>query len=323
MSIFYLTELFLIFFLLGIFFYLTSRKPAPIDTQIILNDGGQYVKTENDNILEYFVSGDPNGTPLLLFPGFSQTGKLYACKTYSDIFKDLNIKCYAITLPGFGNSSYHERSIGGWPKEVDYLLKDQNIDKFYVLGYSFGGGHSASVASYFGKRCLGCAIIASQWDQYNGPKEISMSFGLKFMALFRYTPWVLDGLFWITLKLIGLINIESIYQQQPEYKSLPEDVKKSTIEDVYRTIHCHKGMTGCLLDITASPWNFDLNKLNDCEKVILGRGKDDEISPKPVIDWYKTFVKNPEIVEFEGQHLSFLINIKGFLEKLVYSEIKV
>lgn len=308
---------------LAIYFYLTSRTPKPIDTEIILKDGGKFVKTEDGNVLEYFVSGDPNGTPLLLFPGFSQTGKLYACESYSDIFKELKLKCYAVTLPGFGNSSYHPRTIGGWAKEVEYLLKDQNIDKFYVLGYSFGGGHAASVGSYFGKRCLGVEIISSQWDQYNGPKEISMSFGLKVLSYFKYTPWFLDGLFWITLKLISLINVEMIYQQQPEYNSLPKDVREATIADVYRTIHCHKGMTGCFVDVTTSPWDFDMSKLNDCERVILGRGKDDDISPKAVINWYSSYLKNSDIIEYEGQHLSFLVNLKSFVEKMVYTEIKV
>jgi len=71
--------------------------------------------------------------------GFGCTAKLL--KTWYDSkYKEMNIKVIGITLPGWGYSTPHpNRNISDWHKDVEHILRKENIYKFGVYGDSFGG----------------------------------------------------------------------------------------------------------------------------------------------------------------------------------------
>ena len=50
------------------------------------------------------------------------------------------------------------RTLKEWPNDIELILKQENIDTFYVGGYSAGCVHALTIANAFTDRCLGVGL---------------------------------------------------------------------------------------------------------------------------------------------------------------------
>eukprot|EP00727_Mastigamoeba_balamuthi_P009201 m51a1_g4903 hypothetical protein (1084) ;mRNA; f:156454-162677 len=107
-------------------------------TGLVLPDG---------RYLEYHEAGDPQGTPFLLFQGTLQTGRT-VCSLVHKVFKQRGLRAVCPTLPGYGFSSWSERPLAEYYRDVESLSDALGIGSWAgVAGWSGGGLVAAAVAS--------------------------------------------------------------------------------------------------------------------------------------------------------------------------------
>lgn len=99
-------------------------------------------------------------TNILLIHGNQCSSTIYHdfMKRYED-----RAKVYAIDLPGFGESSYHNQhlKIEDWARDVDEFMEVLGIESAIVVGHSAGGGVGLKLATDFSKRVDHLVLIAS------------------------------------------------------------------------------------------------------------------------------------------------------------------
>src|SRR5690625_4661298 len=108
---------------------------------IILFSG---ISLQAQSAFEVTVTGEKNGRSVFFFPGFACTGEVWD-ETIPEISKDY--KCYVFTFAGFGNVPPLK---GNWLKtiqeEIVDFIKDEKIENPVLVGHSFGGTLSYSLA---------------------------------------------------------------------------------------------------------------------------------------------------------------------------------
>jgi pimeloyl-ACP methyl ester carboxylesterase len=145
-----------------VFLRAQPKHPATIDE--IVSDGGKYVLTTDGRLIEYFTCGKmDDGIPLYFQHGYGNTGKLvFAVPEFCAAAKKLGLKIISPSQPGFGLSSTYplskKRTLAEWPADIDLILKQEKVDKFYVSGWSAGCIHALTVANAFSDRTLGIGI---------------------------------------------------------------------------------------------------------------------------------------------------------------------
>jgi len=110
---------------------------------IILFSG---ISLQAQSAFEVTVTGEKNGRSVFFFPGFACTGEVWD-ETIPEISKDY--KCYVFTFAGFGNVPPLK---GNWLKtiqeEIVDFIKDEKIENPVLVGHSFGGTLSYSLAIF-------------------------------------------------------------------------------------------------------------------------------------------------------------------------------
>src|SRR5947208_15844339 len=115
--------------------------PPRRDSTITLTDGRRLAFTE---------WGDPDGKPLFLFH----------CAPFSRLFCPdepatiaAGVRLVTVDRPGIGRSDVLEaRSWGDWPADVVALADALGIDRFAVVGWSYGGNYAAACAALIPSR---------------------------------------------------------------------------------------------------------------------------------------------------------------------------
>lgn len=120
---------------------------------------------QNDKIWTIAMNTENTNVPLLMLHGFG-AGAAFWVLNFDDLAA--NRPVYAIDLPGYGKSSRSKFSKDAKEIEVQFcnaierwrqLMK---IDKFILLGHSFGGYISLAYAMQFPER-IEHLILADPW----------------------------------------------------------------------------------------------------------------------------------------------------------------
>lgn len=126
---------------------------------------GKYITTEDGRIVEYFVYGSNNvdAKVCVLLHGSGGTGKFfnqYICQEQALV--ELNVRAISPSYPGHGGSDVDMfRRITDWPiTDLEPILTKEGVEKFYVVGASYGTAHGMAVASSFPQRVLGLGLNA-------------------------------------------------------------------------------------------------------------------------------------------------------------------
>jgi pimeloyl-ACP methyl ester carboxylesterase len=82
--------------------------------------------------------------------------------TYALTCEYLDCRGIAISLPGCGFSDEKPgRLVKDWPAEdLAAVLEAENVDQFYITGYSQGTPHAMAAALHFSERCIGLGLNA-------------------------------------------------------------------------------------------------------------------------------------------------------------------
>ena len=142
-----------------------------------INAEGRYVTMPDGRVVEYLVYGskDPAAKVIVqIHPAGASAG--FPCRMNATLFRDLNLKGIAPSMPGYGYSDIQiGRRIKDFPKDVEAVLEAESIEQFMVEGMSLGTAHAMAVAWAFGPgRCVGLGL--------NGPylsEAICREFGLQ------------------------------------------------------------------------------------------------------------------------------------------------
>ncbi|KAG5888209.1 hypothetical protein JTB14_036220 [Gonioctena quinquepunctata] len=146
----------------------------------------------DDKIWTVLLNGESKNTPLVLLHGFA-AGLCFWCLNFDSVAKERPV--YAIDLLGFGRSSRPDfsndsleaeqemvKSLEEWRKKVD-------LDKFILLGHSFGGYLATSYAINYPNR-VQHLVLADPWG-FSEVKELPLWFkvlGVLFYPLSYLNP---------------------------------------------------------------------------------------------------------------------------------------
>ncbi|ERL93746.1 hypothetical protein D910_11032 [Dendroctonus ponderosae] len=110
---------------------------------------------KDDKIWTIALNEESDNTPIVMLHGFA-AGIGFWCKNFDEIARDRSV--YAIDLLGFGRSSRpvfsknHETCEQQWVSTIEEWRKKVNLEKFILLGHSFGGYLATSYAISYPER---------------------------------------------------------------------------------------------------------------------------------------------------------------------------
>ncbi|KAH1007999.1 hypothetical protein HUJ04_005158 [Dendroctonus ponderosae] len=142
---------------------------------------------KDDKIWTIALNEESDNTPIVMLHGFA-AGIGFWCKNFDEIARDRSV--YAIDLLGFGRSSRpvfsknHETSEQQWVSTIEEWRKKVNLEKFILLGHSFGGYLATSYAISYPER-VRHLILADPWGFGERPENYkSPSVPLYYKLLF-------------------------------------------------------------------------------------------------------------------------------------------
>ncbi len=119
----------------------------------------QILRLADGRLLGYAEYGDPNGYPVFAFHG--TPGCRHMFRLADPLAREQGFRLIAPDRPGFSLSSpMPSRSLSNWPKDVETLADDLEIDRFAVIGVSGGGPYAAATAALLVARVSGAALVS-------------------------------------------------------------------------------------------------------------------------------------------------------------------
>lgn len=119
----------------------------------------QTVTTADGRVLEYLVSGPPDGRTLLFQPGTPNAGALFSAIVAPAA--ELGLRTVSYSRPGYGQSTPKPgRSVADAVPDVETVLDAVGAERFVTLGWSGGGPHALATGALLPDRCQGVAVLA-------------------------------------------------------------------------------------------------------------------------------------------------------------------
>ena len=103
--------------------------------------------------------GDPAGRPLFVCHGSFESRRFEA---EADWTAARHIRVITPDRPGFGGSDpLADRTLLGWPRDLEDLANELGIDDFAIIGWSGGGPHTLAAAHELGRAFAALALVGS------------------------------------------------------------------------------------------------------------------------------------------------------------------
>jgi pimeloyl-ACP methyl ester carboxylesterase len=119
----------------------------------------QTVTTADGRVLEYLVSGPPDGRTLLFQPGTPNAGALFSAIVAPAA--ELGLRTVSYSRPGYGQSTAKPgRSVADAVPDVETVLDAVGAERFVTLGWSGGGPHALATGALLPQRCQAVAVLA-------------------------------------------------------------------------------------------------------------------------------------------------------------------
>jgi pimeloyl-ACP methyl ester carboxylesterase len=137
---------------------------------------------------EFAVSelGDPAGWPLVYCHGGLNSRR--DIHFAAAVARRLGVRILAIDRPGIGGSSpQRQRTFSSWGEDVGRIADALELDRFAVLGWSFGGPYALACASALGARVGAVGIVGGMTplDRPGKADELGTATGRR---LLRWAP---------------------------------------------------------------------------------------------------------------------------------------
>ncbi len=119
----------------------------------------QILRLSDGRLLGHAEYGDPKGYPVFAFHG--TPGCRHMFRLADPLAREQGFRLIAPDRPGYSLSSpLPSRSLSDWPKDVEALADDLEIDRFAVIGVSGGGPYAAATAALLVDRVSGAALVS-------------------------------------------------------------------------------------------------------------------------------------------------------------------
>jgi pimeloyl-ACP methyl ester carboxylesterase len=117
------------------------------------------VTTADGAVLEYLVSGPPEGRTLLFQPGTPNAGAAF--RAIVEPAADLGLRTVSYSRPGYGRSTPRPgRSVADAVPDMETVLDAVGAQEFVTLGWSGGGPHALAAGALLPERCQAVAVLA-------------------------------------------------------------------------------------------------------------------------------------------------------------------
>eukprot|EP01080_Neovahlkampfia_damariscottae_P004475 gene4475-7856_t len=238
---------------------------------IITKYGGNYVTLPDGRILEYFIYGEKKNYQKTIIEFNSFSGAKVLASTTNEDYQRLKIRGIGITIPGFGFSSLKiNRKLNEWHRDVEVVLKKENVKKFWLKGISFGCMHW-NIRHDFSWVNLPHTIVENIFPNFQKPPSFIFS------SVIGKTLWYVFA---------GTNFISFDYEQLHLMDKYPETIQY--VQDMDRNVN-HLGWMDNLKMIS-EPWGFEFDKI-EVSKLWLIYAEDDPISDPKFTEFF--FERNP------------------------------
>jgi pimeloyl-ACP methyl ester carboxylesterase len=117
------------------------------------------VTTADGAVLEYLVSGPPDGRTLLFQPGTPNSAALF--QAIVEPAAELGLRTVSYSRPGYGQSTPRPgRSVADAAGDIETVLDAVGAQEFVTLGWSGGGPHALAAGALLPERCRAVAVLA-------------------------------------------------------------------------------------------------------------------------------------------------------------------
>jgi pimeloyl-ACP methyl ester carboxylesterase len=111
------------------------------------------------HVIGYLQSGAADGVPVFFFHGFG--GSRLVAHPDGTIAARLGVRVLALDRPGIGLSSFQPgRTLLDWPDDVAALADQLEIERFAVLGHSWGGAYALACAYKIPQRLIAAGVVS-------------------------------------------------------------------------------------------------------------------------------------------------------------------
>lgn len=283
-------------------------------TQFKLN---QTITLQDERVLGYAESGEPEGTPLFLFHGLNSS-RLEVLIAHETMLK-AGIRCIGVDRPGMGLSTFQkDRTVLGFTEDVEALADHLNIEKFVVMGVSAGTPYALACTYKIPQRVLSCGIISGVAPVFIcGLKEMSKGSHF-FILLAQRSPWLIKYLFWFfhgrisqnttkeDLFLEGIMCALDEVDKKLIQISSAKRVLTETFREGYR-----QGSKGVAYDgilVFGKPWGFELEEI-DFRPIHLWHGEKDKGIPLAMAECMREKLVGVTLKTYQKEgHLSIIFN---------------
>ncbi len=117
------------------------------------------VTTADGAVLEYLVSGPPDGRALLFHVGTPNAAIHF--RGIVEPATALGLRTISYSRPGYGESTPRPgRRVADAVADVETVLAELGVDDFVTLGWSGGGPHALACGALLPERCRAVAVLA-------------------------------------------------------------------------------------------------------------------------------------------------------------------
>jgi len=119
----------------------------------------QTVTTADGRVLEYLVSGPPDGQTLLFQHGTPGVGRLLPALV--EPAERLGLRTVSYSRPGYGRSTPRPgRTVADVAGDIEVVLDAIGAERFVTVGWSGGGPHALAAGALLPERCQAVATLA-------------------------------------------------------------------------------------------------------------------------------------------------------------------
>jgi len=294
-----------------------TNPAVPTQPSPLLLPGGR--------VLDVWLAGPEDGTPLLFIPGTPGAGIPYPPMV--EALAQRGLRYVSFSRAGYGSSTRSPgRSVADVIDDVKEVLASIGADRMWVAGWSGGGPHALACAALIPERVLGTALVASVAPYPAAGLDWMAGMGAENVEEFQAALDGPDALTGFMERAWQTYHQVTAQQIADAFGDLVDDVDRGSIRDEYAEWLAalfreaiRESSWGWYDDDMAfvSPWGFDLGAIPG--PVHIWQGRHDRMVPFAHGEWLAVHVGSacPHLLDEHG-HLSLVVDsMPMILDELV------
>jgi pimeloyl-ACP methyl ester carboxylesterase len=283
------------------------------------------VTTAGGAVLEYLVSGPPDGRTLLFQPGTPNSGAAF--RVIVEPAAELGLRTVSYSRPGYGRSTPRPgRSVADAVTDMETVLDAVGAQEFVTLGWSGGGPHALAAGALLPERCEAVAVLAGVApypahgiDWFTGMGEGNLEeFGAALAGPSELEP-LLESMAAELAEVTGAGVTETMASvlSPVDRAALTGEFAEEMAAALRRAVS--SGIAGWRDDDLAfvKDWGFDLDRIS--VPVDIWQGRQDRMVPFEHGQWLAAKLPNAQAHLFATEgHLSMVNQMPDLLAALLH-----